>query len=137
MNILKKILYSGRSPTREFIPGNDWSLIKKLFRNSKEKPKNMTEFKPVYIQMIKNICNPQMIGSVRERSGMKIKTRIYDLNMNYIREHIELNKYSNPKVLNFDKHFIELLNIKPVIVNTTEKDENFYDLDKDLNVWDE
>ena len=97
----------------------------------------MTDFKPVYIQMIKNICNPQMIGSVRERSGMKIKTRIYDLNMNYIREHIELNKYSNPKALNFDKHFIELLNLKPVIVNTIEKDENFYDLDKDLNVWDE
>ena len=97
----------------------------------------MTEFKPVYLQMIKNISNNETINIARDRNGTKKKIRYYELNIKYFQEHIKLNKYSNPRALNFDKPFIELLNIKPVIVNTIEKDENFYDLDKDLNVWDE
>ena len=28
-------------------------LIKKIFRTKKDKPTNITEFKPIYIQMIK------------------------------------------------------------------------------------
>ena len=56
----------------------------------------MTEFKPLYISMIKNICNSEVIGDCRERNG-KNKIRIYNLNQQYINEQSELNKYSNPK----------------------------------------
>ena len=59
------------------------------------------------------------------------------MNTKYIQEHLELDKYSNPKALNFDKHLIELFNIVPVKVETIEKNEKNYDLDKDLNIWDE
>ena len=96
----------------------------------------MTEFKSVYLQMIKNICNLNVINSTRENVGKK-KISLFHLNTKYFQEHIELNKYSNPKALNFDKPFIELFNIEPVKIETIEKNENFYDLDKDLNVWDE
>ena len=92
----------------------------------------MTEFKPLYISMIKNITNCELINSVRERDG-KNKIMIHQLNHPYILEQIELNKYSNPKTLNFDNHFIELFKIEPVNIETVN--ESLYDLD--IDIWDE
>ena len=34
-----------------------WAFVKKLFRSTKDKPVDMKEFKPIYISMIKNICD--------------------------------------------------------------------------------
>ena len=125
-------------PTNEIdIPDKDWALMKKVFRTKKDKPTNMTEFKPIYIQMIKHITNNEICNTMRDRSGSKGRTTSYDLNTKYIQEHIELNKYSNPKALNFDHHFYELFNIEPVKFETIEKNEEYYNLDKDDNVWDE
>ena len=56
----------------------------------------------------------------------------HQLNHHYILEQIELNKYSNPKTLNFDNHFIELFKIEPVIETVNE---SLYDLD--IDIWDE
>ena len=67
----------------------------------------------------------------RERNG-KNKIRIYNLNHQYILEQIELNKYSNPKSLNFNNHFIELFKIEPVNI---EINDSMYDLD--IDIWDE
>ena len=88
----------------------------------------MTEFKPLYISIIKNICNSDVINSERERDGKK-QIMKHQLNHNYILEQIELNKYSNPKSLNFDNHFIELFKIEPVIETVNE---SLYDLDIDI-----
>ncbi len=57
----------------------------------------------------------------------------HQLNHQYILEQIELNKYSNPKILNFDNHFIDLLKIEPVNIETVN--ESLYDLD--IDIWDE
>ena len=114
------------------IVDKEWALIKKLFKTTKNKPENMTEFKPLYISMIKNITNSELINSVRERDG-KNKIMIHQLNHHYILEQIELNKYSNPKILNFDNHFIELFKIEPVNIETVN--ESLYDLD--IHIWDE
>ena len=113
------------------IVDKEWALIKKLFRKNKNKPDNMTEFKPLYISMIENICNSDVINSERERDGKK-QIMKHQLNHNYILEQIELNKYSNPKTLNFDNHFIQMFNIEPVI-ETVNK--SLYDLD--IDIWDE
>ena len=53
------------------IVDKEWALIKILFRKNKDKPENMTEFKPIYISMIKNICNSDIICDSRERDGKK------------------------------------------------------------------
>ena len=114
------------------IVDKEWALIKKLFKTTKNKPENMTEFKPLYISMIKNITNNELISYTRERSGKK-QIRNYNLNHKYILEQIELNKYSNPKTLNFDNHFIESFKIEPV--NIEPVNESLYDLD--IDIWDE
>ena len=92
----------------------------------------MNEFKPLYISMIKNICNSDVINSERERDGKK-QIMKHQLNHNYILEQIELNKYSNPKTLNFNNHFIQMFNIEPVNIETIN--ESLYDLD--IDIWDE
>ena len=113
------------------IVDKEWALIKKLFKTTKNKPENMTEFKPLYISMIKNITNSELINSVRERDG-KNKIMIHQLNHYYILEQIELNKYSNPKILNFDNHFIERFKIEPVNIEIID---SMFDLD--IDIWDE
>ncbi len=55
-----------------------------------------------------------IINSVRESGGKK-QIMKYQLNHHFILEQIELNKYSNPKTLNFDNHFIQMFNIEPVL----------------------
>ncbi len=62
----------------------------------------------------------------------KKKVRIYNINQQYINEQIELNKYSNPKTLNFDNHYIELFKIEPVNI---EINDSMFDLD--IDIWDE
>ena len=91
----------------------------------------MTEFKPLYISMIKNICNAEIINSERQRDGKK-QIMTYHLNHNYLLEHIELNKYSNPKTLNFDNHYIQMFNIEPINI---EINDSMFDLD--IDIWDE
>ena len=113
------------------IVDKEWSLIKKLFRTTKDKPTNMIEFKPLYISMIKNITNNELINDARERNG-KNKVRIYNLNQQYMDEQIELNKYSNPNRLNFDNHFIDMFKIESVINLVNEQ---YFELDNDI--WDD
>ena len=91
----------------------------------------MTEFKPLYISMIKNICNSDVINSERERDGNK-QIMKHQLNHHYIDEQIELNKFSNTKTLNFNNHFIQMFNIEPVII---EINDSMFDLD--IDIWDE
>ena len=91
----------------------------------------MIEFKPLYISMIKNITNNELINDARERNGKK-QIRTYHLNQQYINEQIELNKYSNPNTLNFDNHFIELFKIESI---NKQVNEQYYELD--IDIWDD
>ena len=65
----------------------------------------MQEFKPIYISMIKNICDSDMIDSKQTRDG-KVRVRTYSLNTDYIKEHLKLNQYINPMAKDFHYEFI-------------------------------
>jgi hypothetical protein len=93
------------------IPNENWGLIKKVFRCTKDKPVNMIEFKAVYIGMIKNICGSDIIKSGRKRNGGD-KVTYYNLNLDVINEHILLNQYTNPSATDFKSEYIERFNIK-------------------------
>ena len=72
----------------------------------------MQEFKPIYISMIKNICDSDMIDSKQIRDGKKF-TRLYSSNTDYIKEHLKLNLYINPMTKDFHNEFIEVFKIEP------------------------
>ena len=89
-----------------------WAFVKKLFRITKDKPINMTEFKPLYISMIKNICDTEIIDSKQVRDG-KVRIRTYNLNTDYIKESLQLNQYLNPNANDFHLEFVERFQIVP------------------------
>ena len=105
-----------------------WAFVKKLFRSTKDKPKDMQEFKPIYISMIKNICDSEMIDSKRVRDG-KNRLQIYSLNTDYIKEHLKLNQFINPMANDFHNEFIEVFKIEPNEELLKQKNINFELLD--------
>ena len=105
-----------------------WAFVKKLFRSTKDKPKDMQEFKPIYISMIKNICDSDMINDRRVRDGKK-QIRVYSLNTDYIIEHLKLNQFINPMAKDFHNEFIEVFKIEPNEELLKQKNINFELLD--------
>ena len=105
-----------------------WAFVKKLFRSTKDKPKDMQEFKPIYISMIKNICDSDMIDSKQVRDG-KTRIRTYNLNIDYIKDHLKLNQYINPMANDFHNNFIEVFKIEPNEELIKQKNINFNLLD--------
>lgn len=90
------------------IDDGKWALYKKVFRSEKAKPLNMLEFKPIYIQFINNVC-----GIIKGKQVGKEHKKIYNIDNDYIKHCLELNKYINPKTNDFNNYFIELYDIRP------------------------
>ena len=61
--------------------------------------------------MIKNICGSDMIESKRIRDG-KNRHQIYNLNIDFIKDHLKLNQYINPKASDFHNEHIERFKIE-------------------------
>ena len=94
------------------LPNDYWELVKKIFRCTKPKPVNMVQFKIIYIGFIRNICGNDIIKSKQIRIGKGFE-RIYNLNLDLIHEHINLNQFVNPSTDNFKAEYIEMFKIKP------------------------
>ena len=88
----------------------------------------MKEFKPLYISMIKNICDSDMIDSKQVRDG-KTRIRTYNLNIDFIKDHLKLNQYINPMANDFHNNFIEVFKIEPNEELIKQKNINFKLLD--------
>ena len=91
---------------------DNWCLLKKVFRCTKDKPTNMIEFKSLYNSFIKNICSSDIISSKQHRNK-GLQQMKYNLNIDVINDHILLNQYINPNAENFKAEYIEMFNIAP------------------------
>lgn len=89
---------------------NNWEYVKKLFRTEKKQPATLEDFKPLYIQFIKNITISSMIESKQERVKSN-KIRIYKINQDLINYHMKLNHYSNCECRYFNPSYSQFLNI--------------------------
>jgi hypothetical protein len=115
------------------ISDNEFSLIKKTFRITRQKPKTKNELFQMYIAIIKNITCPELIISTRKTNNEGKKYMSYQLNFELIKYHIKLNLYSNKYLTNYDETILKMLNIeKPqrTIINVKKiinNDEIFLD----------
>ena len=106
------------------INNNMWLLTKKLFRTTIEKPQNMTDFKKLYIHMIKNITGSDFIKSKKtskDINGKKQTYYKYDINDDYIKQQLKLNSFINPNCSNFHQDFKD----KYDIVEKQEQHKNY------------
>ena len=113
---------------------DSWDHIKKLFRFTKPKPENTRDLKVIFIQMIKNITEKEII-TAKQSTVNKSKTKTYYFNMEYITPHLELNLYSNESRVNYDSKFNKLLDIT-AYVYTPIKNDNIGNLDDGLDFID-
>ena len=101
---------------------DSWDHIKKLFRFSKPKPENTRDLKVIFIQMIKNITEKEIITAKRSTVN-KSKIKTYEFNMEYITPHLELNSYSNASRVNYDSKFNNLLGITAYVYTPIRNDD--------------
>jgi hypothetical protein len=86
-----------------------YELIKKVFRVIRKKPTLKTELFQLYISMVRNIGGSSIITS--KKKGNLNKT-FYNLNIETINRHVQLNKIKNPSLNNYDKDITELLKLQ-------------------------
>jgi hypothetical protein len=89
-------------------------LINEVFRTTKNKYNSQYELLKLYVLMIKNICGDLQI--VTSEKGTKRTDRKYKfiLNIELLKDLVQLMKYKNPVLNNFDTKLIEThTSIKP------------------------
>jgi hypothetical protein len=90
------------------IPDDIFTLIKKHFRFTKAKPTNIILLFQLYINMVKNIGGKDIIITT-QHEHKKVKTRIYKLNAELIKQHLILDSFENPLFQNYDESFKQWL----------------------------
>jgi len=88
----------------------EWIVLKKIFRITKEKPKNMYELIIQIVGMIKNITCSDIIISKKIKNDNKWY-HIYDFNYNNISHHLILDNYANINNINFYDKIYKIFNI--------------------------
>jgi hypothetical protein len=109
-----------------------FTLFKTLFRTQKKKPNNYKELKKLYVGIIKSITCNDIITSKRnkKRTGGNRDENDYKLDVDFIKLHLELNKYKNKNMTGFSTVFIDMFNID--VAPMQEQDANFIDYGLDM-----
>ena len=93
------------------IPENEYKLICKIFRITRAKPSNMHKLFTMYVSMLRNIMTSEFVIG-KQNTTRTNKKMSYTLNDKFIKFHIELNMFSNPYLVNFDKYLLNSINIQ-------------------------
>jgi hypothetical protein len=115
--------------------------MQKMFRINRKVPTTKDEMFKLYISLLKHITTNDIIKTT-QNSTLTNKKRgyTYKLNKELLLYHIELNKYSNEDLINYDVNLLKMLDIeKPKLTykfkngnfETNIKDDPFIDSDNE------
>ena len=113
---------------------NEYNYIRNIFRITREKPTNYSQLRGVYISMVRNISNNDLLKSERSMKKENRKQTLYNIDDDYIQYHLDLNKYTNTACTNFHDSFVTKYNIP---VKTVSFDNNDEDVEYDSDYIDE
>jgi hypothetical protein len=102
-----------------------YKYIKNIFRITQKKPTNYNELKKIYISMLRNITNNNLIISTQGTKKEDRNNRYYEINDDVIKYHLELNKYNNPERRHFQEYFKEKYDIEEPKINFIDDEDNF------------
>lgn len=80
-----------------------YRYLKLLFRTEKKKPENFDQLKKFYLGIVKNITNVSFIDSVKRNTKINRDSHKYVLNKNVLKHNINLDKYRNKELLNYEE----------------------------------
>ena len=88
-----------------------FNIIKRLYRSDKKKPTTKEEYLQLIVSMIKHLTYKDLIETDVKKSN-KTRTYTYSLNEEYLKHHIELDKYANNNYVNYDEYIKTRYNLK-------------------------
>jgi hypothetical protein len=109
-----------------------------MFRINRKAPSTKDEMFKLYISLLKHITTNDIITAERDKILTNNKRgNKYKLNKELIKHHIELNKYTNEHLNNYDVNLLKMLDIeKPtpthkfnVNLEAKQEDDPFIDSD--------
>ena len=102
--------------------------IKKAYESQKHDPKTIQETEQLYIAMIKHLTNKEFIITKRIWSGKDRGARVYTVDDELVRHHIELHKIGNKMNKNYHDAVREKYNLEQVVkVKSNESEDPFID----------
>ena len=104
---------------------SQYKYIKNIFRITQKKPTNYNELKKIYISMLRNVTNNNLITSTQGTKKEDRNERYYKINDDVIKYHLELNKYNNPERRHFQEYFKEKYDIEEPKINFIDDNDNF------------
>lgn len=107
---------------------NKYKYIKNIFRITQKKPENYNELKKIYISMLRNVTNNNLITSSQRTKKEDRNERYYKFNDDVILYHLELNKYNNPDKKHFQEYFKNKYDIEETKYNFIDDIDNFDDV---------
>ena len=113
----------------EFKPmeADTFNNIKYIYETKKKPPTNQKEFKELYVLMIKQLTNKEIITSKRSKKKEDRDTVHYKLNDDFIKYHIELSKHYTNNYKYYLEEIIKQYNL-PVIENKQMETPNIIQL---------
>lgn len=108
-----------------------YNYIKNIFRISQKKPETYEQLKRIYISMLRNITNNNLIQSKRGTKKEERNVRYYNINDDVIKYHLKLNEYSNPDKKYFNDFFKNKYDIEEAKIKFIDDEDNFNDFDVD------
>jgi len=108
-----------------------YNYIKNIFRISQKKPETYEQLKRIYISMLRNITNNNLIQSKQGTKKEERNVRYYNINEDVIKYHLKLNEYSNPDKKHFNDFFKKKYDIEEAKIKFIDDEENFNDFDVD------
>ena len=96
------------------ISNNEYKLISKTFSIVRIKPTNADELFKLYIYMLRHLMSNDIL--IKTKGTLRKNNKItYKLNVDFLTFFIELSRYKNPNLSNFDIDILKLLGIeKPI-----------------------
>ncbi len=108
---------------------NEYNYIKNIFRITREKPTNYGELRGVYIRMVRNISNNDLIKSERIMKKESRKQTLCSIDDDYIQYHLDLNKYTNAECKHFNDLFVTKYNIPVPQISFHNNEEEHVEYD--------
>ena len=90
------------------IPDNEYQLICYTFRFQRQKPSNTYELFKLYIYMLRHLMSNDILIKTKGTT-QRSRKMTYKLNVDFVKYHVELNKYTNKDLNNYDTELLKMI----------------------------
>ena len=120
------------------ISDSEFQLICRTFDIIRPKPKSTDELFKLYIYMLRHLMSNDILIKTKGTTQQSRKMT-YKLNKDFVKFHVELNKFKSPFLSNYDVNILKLLDIekpKKCITNKVlSDDDQFIDDEPIINIY--